>query len=41
MNELSFGITVEPVSEPLICCAAGAINSLAFMVRPVWLLRIE
>jgi homoserine dehydrogenase len=40
-DELSLGITVEPVSEPLICRTVDAINTLAFMVRPVLLLRIE
>lgn len=40
-DELSFGITVEPVSHPLICRAVDAINALPFIVRPVLLLRIE
>ena len=38
---VSLGITVEPVSEPLISRAVEAINAFAFMVRPVLLLRIE
>ena len=38
---LSLGITVEPVSEPLICRAVDEINAFAFMLRPVLLLRIE
>jgi homoserine dehydrogenase len=40
-DELSLGITVEPVSEPVICRAVDAINTFAFMLRPVLLLRIE
>jgi len=38
---LSLGITVEPVSEPLICRAVNEINAFVFMLRPVLLLRIE
>jgi homoserine dehydrogenase len=40
-DELSLGITVEPVSEPLICRTVDAINAFEFMVRPVLLLRVE
>ena len=40
-DELSLGITVEPVSEPLICRAVDEINALVFMVGPLLLLRIE
>ena len=40
-DELSLGITVEPVSEPLIRRAVDAINAFVFMVRPVLLLRVE
>jgi glycine cleavage system regulatory protein len=40
-EELSLGITVESVSEPVICRAVDAINTFVFMVRPVLLLRIE
>jgi homoserine dehydrogenase len=40
-EELSFGITVEPVSDPLVCRAVDEINALDFITRPVLLLRIE
>jgi homoserine dehydrogenase len=40
-DELSLGITVEPVSEPVIRRTVDAINAFDFMVRPVLLLRIE
>ena len=40
-DELSLSITLEPVSEPLICRAVDEINALDFMVRPLLLLRIE
>jgi homoserine dehydrogenase len=40
-DRVSFVITVEPVSEPVIRRAVEAINSFAFMVEPVLLLRIE
>jgi homoserine dehydrogenase len=40
-DELSFAITVEPVSEPLICHAVDESNLFPFMVRPTLLLRIE
>ena len=40
-DELSLSITIEPVSEPLICRAVDEINALALMRRPVLLLRIE
>lgn len=40
-DELSLSITIDPVSEPLICRAVDEINALAFMLRPVLLLRIE
>jgi homoserine dehydrogenase len=40
-DELSLGITVEPVSEPLICRTVHAINAFEFMIRPVLLLRVE
>jgi homoserine dehydrogenase len=40
-EELSLGITVEPVSEPVICRAVDAINTFVFMLRPVLLLRME
>jgi|HubBroStandDraft_6_1064221.scaffolds.fasta_scaffold01122_9 homoserine dehydrogenase len=40
-DELSLGITVEPVSEPFICRAVDEINALQFITRPVLLLRIE
>jgi hypothetical protein len=34
-DELSLGITVDPVSEPVICCAVDAANSFVFVLRPV------
>ncbi len=40
-DELSLGITVEPVSEPLICRAVDEINASEFMMKPLLLLRIE
>jgi predicted amino acid-binding ACT domain protein len=40
-DELSLGITVEPVSEPLICRAVNEINALEFVTKPLLLLRIE
>ena len=40
-DELSLGITVEPVSEPVIRRAVDAINAFVFMLRPVLLLRVE
>jgi homoserine dehydrogenase len=40
-DELSLGITVEPVSEPLICRTVHAINAFEFMIGPVLLLRVE
>jgi homoserine dehydrogenase len=40
-DELSFGIIIEPVSEPLICRTVDAINAFKFMLRSVLLLRIE
>jgi homoserine dehydrogenase len=40
-DELSLGITTEPVSEPLISRAVNAINAFEFMVRAVLLLRVE
>jgi len=40
-ERLSFVITVEPISEPVIQQAIGAINKFDFMVEPVFLLRIE
>lgn len=40
-DELSLSITVDPVSEPLICRAVDEINALAFMLKTVLLLRIE
>jgi hypothetical protein len=39
-DRVSFVITVEPVSEPIIRRAVDSINSLEFMVEPV-MLRIE
>jgi predicted amino acid-binding ACT domain protein len=39
-DRLSFVITVEPVSEPVIRRAVAAINDFGFMVEPVLLLRI-
>src|SRR5579883_315716 len=40
-DRVSFVITVEPVSEPVIWRAVEAINAFDFMVEPVLLLRIE
>jgi homoserine dehydrogenase len=40
-DRVSFVITVEPVSEPVIRRAVDAINAFDFMVEPVSLLRIE
>jgi len=40
-DEVSLGVTVEPVSEPVIRRAVDTINAFDFMVRPVLLLRIE
>jgi len=40
-QRLSFVITVEPVSEPLIRRALAKINTFEFMVEPALLLRIE
>lgn len=40
-DRVSFVITVEPVSEPVIRRALDTINSFDFMVEPVLLLRIE
>jgi homoserine dehydrogenase len=40
-DDLSLGITVEPVSEPVICRAVDAINTFVFLIRPVLLLRVE
>src|SRR5271167_1059077 len=40
-DEVSIGITVEPVSEPLMRRALDAINAFTFMIRPALLLRIE
>jgi homoserine dehydrogenase len=40
-DRVSFVITVEPVSEPVIRGALDTINSFDFMVEPVLLLRIE
>jgi len=40
-DEVFLGITVEPVSEPLICRAVDEINALEFMMRPTLLLRVE
>lgn len=40
-DRVSFVITVEPVSEPVIRRAVEAINAFDFMVEPVLLLRIE
>jgi len=40
-DRVSFVITVEPVSEPIIRRAIETINSFGFMVEPVLLLRIE
>jgi homoserine dehydrogenase len=40
-DRVSFVITVEPVSEPVVRRAIDTINSFDFMVEPVLLLRIE
>jgi len=40
-DRVSFVITVEPVSEPVIRDAVEAINAFDFMVEPVLVLRIE
>lgn len=40
-SRLSFVITVEPVSEPVIRKAVAQIDRAAFMLEPVLLLRIE
>jgi homoserine dehydrogenase len=40
-DRVSFVITVEPVSEPVIRSAVDVINAFEFMVEPVLLLRIE
>ena len=40
-DRVSFVITVEPVSEPIIRSAVAAINAFDFMVEPVLLLRVE
>lgn len=40
-ERLSFVITVQPVSEPIIRRAVDAINGFDFMVEPVLLLRVE
>ena len=40
-ERLSFAITVEPVSEPIIQRAIATINAFEFMVEPVLLLRIQ
>jgi homoserine dehydrogenase len=40
-DRVSFVITVEPVSEPVIRRAIDTINTFDFMVEPVLLLRIE
>jgi len=40
-DRVSFVITVEPVSEPIIRRAIHTINEFEFMVEPVLLLRIE
>lgn len=40
-DRLSFVITVEPVSEPIVRRATEAINRFSFMVEPVLLLRVE
>jgi homoserine dehydrogenase len=40
-DRVSFVITVEPVSEPVIRLAIDSINGFDFMVEPVLLLRIE
>ena len=40
-ERLSFAITVEPVSEPIIQRAIATIDAFEFMVEPVLLLRIQ
>jgi len=40
-DRVSFVITVEPVSEPVIRRAVDTINSFEFMIEPVLLLRID
>jgi homoserine dehydrogenase len=40
-DRVSFVITVEPVSEPVIRRAVDTINGFDFMVEPVLLLRME
>jgi homoserine dehydrogenase len=40
-ERLSFVITVQPVSEPIIRRAVDTINGFDFMVEPVLLLRVE
>lgn len=40
-DRVSFVITVEPVSEPIIRRAVNSINAFEFMVDPVVLLRME
>ena len=40
-DRLSFVITVEPVSEPIVRRAVDAINAFGFMVEPVLLLRTD
>jgi len=40
-DRLSFVVTVEPVSEPIIRRAVDIINAFEFMVEPILLLRIE
>jgi homoserine dehydrogenase len=40
-DRVSFVITVEPVSEPVIRRAVNTINEFDFMVEPVLLLRVE
>jgi homoserine dehydrogenase len=40
-DRLSFVVTVEPVSEPIIQRAVNAINAFEFMLEPVLLLRVE
>jgi homoserine dehydrogenase len=40
-ERLSFVITVEPVSEPVVRRATEAINRFGFMLEPVLLLRME
>jgi hypothetical protein len=40
-DRVSFVITVEPMSEPVIRRAVNTINKFDFMVEPVFLLRIE